>query len=99
MSALRALRSELDYNYRHEAVAVRFSGHAMPRGKQEAARGGIKNQCRASISEAHCAECSFYQPFILRNALRPDNALAEFAKVLVSINYSTETPGTAAAGL
>lgn len=32
-------------------------------------------------------------------AQRPDNALAEFAKVLVSINYSTETPGTAAAGL
>ena len=30
---------------------------------------------------------------------RPDNALAEFAKVLVSLNDTTESPGTASDGL
>ena len=32
-------------------------------------------------------------------AQRPDNALAEFAKVLVSLNDTTESPGTASDGL
>jgi hypothetical protein len=30
---------------------------------------------------------------------RPDNALAEFAKVLVSLNDTTESPGTASVGI